>query len=166
MLGGMKIRAARPDDWAAMWPFIREIAAAGETFSWDREISEERARERWMGELPRRTVVAVDDAGTVLGSAVSGPNHEGPAAHISTASFMVDPRHFGRGVGTALGRHVVEQAKADGFRGMQFNAVVEANTRAVELWHSLGFTTMTVIPAAFHHPTKGYVGLHIMFQAF
>ncbi|WP_222853875.1 GNAT family N-acetyltransferase [Fodinicola acaciae] len=157
---------ATPRDWPAIWTFMREIAAAGETFSWDRDISEERARERWMGELPRRTVVAVDDDGAVVGSAVSGPNHEGPAAHIATASFMVDPGKSGRGAGRALGEHVLAQARADGFRGMQFNAVVDSNTRAVNLWHSLGFTTMTVIPEAFHHPAKGYVGLHIMFQAF
>ncbi|WP_163571622.1 GNAT family N-acetyltransferase [Fodinicola feengrottensis] len=161
----MMIREATANDWPAIWPFMRDIAAAGLTFSWDRDITEEAARHRWFPAPPGRTIVAVD-AGTVIGTAVSGPNKEGPAAHIATASFMVDPRRFGHGAGRALGQRVVEQARADGFRGMQFNAVVEANTRAVELWHSLGFQTLTVVPGAFHHPTEGYVGLHIMFQAF
>lgn len=95
---------------------------------------------------------------------MTGPNHEGPASHIATASFMVDPAAGGRGVGRALGERVLELAKADGYRGMQFNAVVETNTRAVALWQAIGFEILTTIPEGFHHPTQGYVGLHIMFQ--
>lgn len=45
---------------------------------------------------------------------------------------------------------------------MQFNAVVETNTPAVTLWRSLGFNILPTVPEAFHHPTQGYVGLHIM----
>ncbi|MGW1678908.1 N-acetyltransferase family protein [Saccharopolyspora sp. NPDC002376] len=159
----MLIRDARPDDWSAIWPFMRDIAAAGETFSWDRDISEQSARERWFPELPGRTVVAVE-GDSVLGTAVSGPNHEGPAAHVATASFMVDPAHAGRGAGRALGRHVLDQARADGFRAMQFNAVVETNTRAVALWQSLGMEIVATLPQAFHHPVHGYVGLRVMYQ--
>ncbi|MER7011474.1 GNAT family N-acetyltransferase [Saccharopolyspora sp. NPDC000359] len=157
------VRDADLQDWPAIWPFMRNIAAAGETFSWDRDISEQRARERWFREPPGRTVVAVD-GGAVLGSAVSGPNHEGPAGHVATASFMVDPAHAGRGVGRALGQHVLAQARADGFRAMQFNAVVETNTRAVALWQSLGMEIVATLPQAFHHPQHGYVGLHVMYQ--
>jgi hypothetical protein len=29
----MLIRNAEPEDWAAIWPFMRAIVAAGETFS-------------------------------------------------------------------------------------------------------------------------------------
>ncbi len=47
-------------------------------------------------------------------------------------------------------------------RGMQFNAVVETNTRAVALWQSLGFTVLATVPQAFDHPTHGYVRLLIM----
>ena len=104
------------------------------------------------------------DDGTVLGTAVSGPNHEGPAAHVATASFMVDPTAGGRGVGRALGEHVLEQARADGFRSMQFNAVVETNDVAVGLWRRLGFDVLCTVPQAFEHPVHGYVGLHIMFR--
>jgi len=75
---------------------------------------------------------------------------------------MVDPTHGGRGVGRALGEHVIAWAQAEGYRAMVFNAVVETNTRAVGLWRSLGFEVLTTIPEAFDHPVHGYVGLHVM----
>ncbi|MEA2401824.1 MAG: hypothetical protein QOK00_2227 [Thermoleophilaceae bacterium] len=158
----MLIRAATPADWPAIWSFMRRIVAAGETFSWDRETSEEEARARWLHELPSRTIVAVDPDGTVLGTAETHPNHGGGGSHVASAGFMVDPDHGGRGVGRALGEEVLRQAAADGYRAMQFNAVVESNTTAVALWRSLGFEVMTTLPEAFAHPTDGYVGLHIM----
>jgi L-amino acid N-acyltransferase YncA len=164
MLGSMLIRDAEPGDWPAIWSFMRGIAAAGETFSWDRDISEQDAREYWLRPPPGRAVVAVGPDGTVLGTAESGPNHGGPAAHVASAGFMVDPAQSGRGVGRALGEHVVSQARADGYRAMQFNAVAESNVRAVSLWRSLGFEVLATVPEAFCHPSEGYVGLHIMYR--
>ena len=49
---------------------------------------------------------------------------------------------------------------------MQFNAVVETNERAVELWKSLGFSIIGTVPRAFRHPAHGLVGLHIMHLEF
>jgi ribosomal protein S18 acetylase RimI-like enzyme len=160
----MTIRDATPDDWPAIWRFMRLIVAAGETFSWDQDLGEEEARAMWLHEPPGRTVVAVDPNGTVVGTAESEPNHGGPGAHVATAGFMVDPDQAGRGVGRALCEHVLEQARADGYRAMQFNAVAETNTRAVALWRSLGFEVLATVPEAFRHPTEGYVGLHIMYR--
>jgi L-amino acid N-acyltransferase YncA len=157
------IRDATDDDWPAIWSFLRRIVAAGETFSWDPDITEARARAAWMHNPPGRTLVAVDpDTGMVLGTAEIHPNQGGPGAHVANAGFMVDPARSGRGVGRALGQYVIERARADGYRAMQFNAVVETNTRAVALWRSLGFEVLATVPEAFHHPEKGYVGLHIM----
>lgn len=158
----MPIRDATPDDWAAIWPFLRAIAAAGETYTYPRDITEEQARAIWMPGPPAAAFVAVDDDGTVLGSAKAGPNQLGPGAHVATASFMVDPAHGRRGTGRALGEHVIGWAAAQGYRAMQFNAVVETNTHAVALWHALGFATVGVVPEAFHHPVHGYVGLTVM----
>ena len=160
----MLIRDATPDDWPAIWPFLRRIVAAGDTFSWDPDTGEAEARAMWMQEPPGRTVVAVDPDGTVVGTAETHPNHGGGGAHVANAGFMVDPDHAGRGVGRALGEHVLEQARADGYRAMVFNAVVATNVPAVALWRKLGFEVVATIPEGFHHPVQGYVGLHVMYR--
>ncbi|MEU9124208.1 GNAT family N-acetyltransferase [Streptomyces sp. NPDC048506] len=160
----MLIREATAADWPAIWPFFHAIVAAGETYTYPRDLDVAQGRAMWLLPPPGRTVVAVDDTGAVLGTAKMNPNHMGGAAHIAGASFMVDPQYRGRGVGRALGEYVLDWARAEGYRAMQFNAVVETNTGAVALWESLGFAVMTTLPEGFHHPTKGYVGLHIMYR--
>jgi GNAT superfamily N-acetyltransferase len=156
------IREATSDDWPAIWPFLHQIVAAGETYTLPVDLDEATARELWMLPAPNRVVVAVDDDGTVMGTAKMNRNHLGPGSHIASASFMVDPRFAGRGVGKALGEHVIDWARSAGYRAMQFNAVVESNTRAVALWQKLGFEIIGTLPEGFRHPTEGYVGLHIM----
>ena len=158
----MRIRDATPGDWAAIWPFLRDIVAAGETYAYPRDLGEAPGRDLWMVEPPGRTVVAVGEDGTVLGTANMYANRMGPGSHVASASFMVDPAHQGRGAGRALGEHVVAWARDAGFRAIQFNAVVESNTRAVGLWRSLGFEVIGTVPEGFEHPTQGYVGLHVM----
>jgi GNAT superfamily N-acetyltransferase len=161
----MRIREATGEDWPVIWPLVREVAAAGETFTLPRDIDETDARATWMLAPPDRTVVAVDEDGTMLGTAKMNRNHRGPASHVASASFMVDPASSGRGVGRALGEYVIAWARDAGYRAIQFNSVVETNTRAVALWRSLGFEVMTTLPGAFLHPRNGYVGLHVMWRA-
>jgi GNAT superfamily N-acetyltransferase len=93
-----------------------------------------------------------------------GPNRPGRGAHVATASFIVDPAARGRGVGRALGQHVLDWARGEGYHGIQFNAVVESNAPAVHLWQSLGFEIIGTVPDAFDHPDDGLVGLHVMYQ--
>lgn len=159
----MFIRDATADDWPAIWPFLRQIVAEGTTFTWDPDVTEARARATWMHEPPGRTLVAVDGE-AVLGTAEIHRNQAGPGAHVANAGFMVDPAHAGKGVGRALGEAALATARSDGYRAMQFNAVAETNTGAIALWKSLGFEILTTVPEAFHHPDKGYVGLHVMYQ--
>ncbi|MFF3705900.1 GNAT family N-acetyltransferase [Streptomyces phaeochromogenes] len=159
----MLIREAAAGDWPRIWPFWHRIVAAAESYAWDPDTSEEDARALWMAP-GKRVYVAEDATGAVVGSAYVTPNYGGPASHIANAGFMVDPAHSGRGIGRALADHVLETAKADGYRAMVFNAVVETNP-AVNLWLSLGFTIVGTIPDAYIHPTQGRVGLHVMHRA-
>lgn len=165
MLLSMLIREVTEADWPHIWPFLRQICAAGETFSYPTDISRETARDYWLLAPPARTVVAVAEDGTVLGTAKMNANQGGNAAHVSSASFMVDPAHAGRGVGRALCAEALRWATRQGFRAMQFNAVVESNTYAVKLYESLGFRVIGTVPEGFRHPRLGYVGLHIMHRA-
>ncbi len=161
----MIIRPATDDDWPRIWPFFDLIVTAGETYAFPPDLTVESARPWWMEQPPGRTVVAVDDDDeTVLGSAKMGPNRPGRGAHVATASFMVDPAAQGRGVGRALGEHVVEWARAAGYHGIQFNAVVETNRAAVALWQALGFEILGTVPEAFDHARDGLVGLHVMYR--
>lgn len=164
MLAYMVIREAKAEDWPAIWPILKEVGNAGETLTWDPARTEARARSGWMRELPGRTVVAVDDDGRVIGSADTHPIHSGPGAHVANAGFVVHPARRGEGAGRALCEHVLDQARADGYRAMQFNAVVETNTSAIWLWRSFGFEILATVPEAFQHPAHGYVGLHIMYR--
>jgi hypothetical protein len=122
-----------------MWAFMEGIVRAGQTFCWDTAMTSGDARDYWLRPFPARAVVAVDPDGTILGTAESGPNKGGPGAHIASA-------------------------RADGYLGMQFNAVAASNTRAVALWQSVGMTILCTVPGGFRHPTQGLTGLHIMYQ--
>jgi GNAT superfamily N-acetyltransferase len=159
----VQIRPATDADWPQIFPFFSAIVAAGKSYAYPDGLTSEQARPLWLPPAPDRTVVAVD-GDTVLGSARMGPNRPGRGAHIATGSFMVDPAHAGRGVGRALGEHLIGWAAAEGYRGIQFNAVVETNHGAVHLWQQLGFEILTTVPGAFRHPEHGYVGLHVMFR--
>ena len=157
----MVIRAADAQDWPRIYPFYSAIVEAGETYAFPPRQSSEQAFLWWMEPPPGLTVVAVDGV-EVLGSAKMGPNRPGRGAHVATASFMVDPGHQGRGVGRALGEYAVSWARTAGYLSMQFNAVVETNTAAVNLWKALGFAVVGTVPQAFDHRLYGLVGLHIM----
>ncbi|WP_156755247.1 GNAT family N-acetyltransferase [Actinokineospora pegani] len=156
----MDLRAVTDQDWGRVWPFMREIIAAGQTYTLATDLTEAEARAMWL--IPTALVAVAGD--TVLGIGKFHANHGGNADHIANGSFMVDPAHAGKGVGRALGARVLDEARAAGFTAMQFNAVVSTNTAAVRLWRSLGFEVVATLPGGFRHPVHGPVGLHIMYR--
>jgi ribosomal protein S18 acetylase RimI-like enzyme len=159
----MRIRDATPGDWPAIWPFLQQIVAAGDTFSYDPDTGHDEARAMWLVEPPGRAVVAVDGA-QIVGTANMYPNHGGPGSHIASGNLMVHPAHRGRGIGRALGEELIAWARREGYRGITFNAVAASNAPAVALYESLGFETLAAIPDGFRHPTEGYVGLLVMYR--
>ena len=156
-----ELRPFADPDWAAVWPIFREIVQAGETYVYDPSWTSEQAKAVWVEKPPGQTIVAVE-GDNILGTAKFGPNRPGPGSHVATASFMVACEARGRGVGKALGEYALAWAKEQGYAAMQFNAVVETNTAAVNLWKAIGFRIIGTVPEAFDHPIHGRVGLHIM----
>jgi GNAT superfamily N-acetyltransferase len=159
----MQVRAFVETDWPRVWPIVREVVRAADTFAYEPAMTEAQARGIWIEGPPGLTVVAVD-GDRILGTAKMGPNRPGPGSHVATASFMVAGNARGRGVATALCRFALDWAREQGYAGMQFNAVAESNHAAVEIYKRLGFEIVGTVPGAFAHPTLGRVGLHIMYR--
>jgi GNAT superfamily N-acetyltransferase len=110
------LRDATGDDWPDIYPFFAETVAAGDLrLSRGPEFSA--GPRLWMQPPPWRTIVAVE-GDQVLGTAIVGPNRPGRGSHVATASFMVAPAAQGRGVGRALGEHVLELACDIGYRAI------------------------------------------------
>jgi L-amino acid N-acyltransferase YncA len=161
------IREFEAADWDGVWPIVREVVRAADTYTYDPAMTEHEARETWTGRPDGHglTVVAIED-GRILGTAKAGRNRPGPGAHVATASFMVAADARGGGVGRRLVEHVLDWARRQGYAGMQFNAVAASNVHAVRLYETLGFCIVGTVPGAFAHPALGRVGLHIMYCDF
>ncbi|MEU4384007.1 GNAT family N-acetyltransferase [Promicromonospora sp. NPDC023805] len=156
------VREATAEDWPDLWPIVREVVRAADTFAYDPAMTEAQARAAWL-DHPVRVVVAVRD-GVVVGTANMYPNRPGPGSHIASGSIMVDRAVRGTGAGRAMVEDMIAWARRDGFAAIQFNAVVDTNAGAVHLYESLGFVTLGVAPGAFRHPELGDVGLRIMWR--
>jgi hypothetical protein len=61
-----EIRPAQASDWPGIWTVLEPVIRAGETFTWDRDTSEETARSKWFKEAPGQTFVAVRDGEVLL----------------------------------------------------------------------------------------------------
>jgi hypothetical protein len=75
-------------DWPEVWPIVREIVRAQQTFAYYPGLTAEQAYDTWIEASRGLTVVAVAD-GRVVGTAKMGSNQAGPGSHVPTASFIV-----------------------------------------------------------------------------
>lgn len=156
----LHIRASTPADVDRLWPIVRDVLAAGDTYAWPTHPS--RAEGLALMHPPAGHTFVAEDDGEVLGLYYLKANHQGPGDHVANCGYMTAPAARGRGVGEAMCRHSLVQARAIGFRAMVFNAVVSTNTGAVRLWQRCGFAIVGTVPAAFRHPVLGDVAVHVM----
>lgn len=160
----MLIRPATPDDHDAIWRIFEPVIRAGETYTRPRDSTREEGLAYWLA--PDREVFVAEDAdGAVVGSYSIRANQVGGGSHVANCSYIVTSSAGGRGVGRAMCEDSLRRAKAQGFRGMQFNFVVSTNERAVRAWRSCGFEIVGRVPGAFAHPALGYVDALIMYRA-
>lgn len=155
-------RGTRGDD-EQLWAILEPTLRAGETYPQPRDITKKAALAYWW--KPEHTIlVAQDESGRLVGTYYIKANSSGPAGHVCNCGYMTLPNAWGHGIGRALCLHSLDEARRQGYRGMQFNLVVATNTRAVHLWQACGFEIVGRLPGAFAHPTQGYVDAFVMFQ--
>ncbi|MDP9120852.1 MAG: GNAT family N-acetyltransferase [Acidobacteriota bacterium] len=157
-----RARPAQPTDWDAIWPIFHAVVAAGDTYAYDPETPEPAARDLWMPESGGAATYLREAGGTAVGTYLLRPNQPGLGSHVANAGYMVRPDASGQGIGRALCEHSMAEARAAGFRAMQFNFVVSTNERAIALWQKLGFTIAGTLPQAFRHRRLGFVDAYVM----
>ncbi|MBC7894077.1 MAG: GNAT family N-acetyltransferase [Cytophagaceae bacterium] len=160
----LTIRNISDADWPATWRILHATFAAGDTYTFPRDSSEEEIRRAWI-DVPRATYVACDENDEILGTYFVKPNQAGGGSHVCNCGYVVAAAAQGRGVAAAMCEHSQAEAVGMGFRAMQFNFVVSTNERAVALWQRLGFAIVGRLPGAFLHPARGYVDALVMFKA-
>lgn len=91
--------------------------------------------------------------GAVAGLYILHPNNVGRCGHIANASYAVRGDCRGEHIGEALVKDCLAEAMKAGYRVLQFNAVVAANTHARHLYERLGFTQLGTIKGGFRIDT-------------
>ena len=156
----MHIREATESDFEGIWPIFQAVVAKGDTYVFSLAATRNDAFAYWFG--PGVSSYVAEEDGRIIGMYKLIPNQRDRGAHVANASFMVSPEMRGQGVGKALGRHCLDEARKAGFKAMQFNFVVSTNTGAVDLWKKLGFRIVGTLPGAVQHASLGYVDAYVM----
>jgi len=157
------IRPIEAADFDQVWPIIRDVVQAQETYAFDPNMDRETAWKTWV-ELPRATFVA-EEGGQILGTYYIKANAAGPGDHVCNCGYMTAAAARGKGVASAMCRHSLQVGRELGFSAMQFNSVVASNTVAVALWQKLGFAIVGTLPKAYRHARLGLVDCHVMFRS-
>jgi ribosomal protein S18 acetylase RimI-like enzyme len=152
-----------PRYWASVWRVLEPVFRAGETYAFSPDISEAEARHVW-SEVPAATFVALNSGDEVLGTYYIKPNQPALGAHVCNCGYVTAEQARGRGIASAMCEHSQEEARARGFRAMQYNLVVSTNEGAIRLWKKHGFAVIGVLPGAFRHASLGYVDALVMFK--
>jgi len=157
-----EIRQALETDFDGIWQILKEVFRQGDTYPHSPRTSREEAFKYWMV-TPTATYVAVDK-GELVGTYYLRPNQPDLGSHVCNAGYMVSSRARNRGIGTAMGRHSIAEARRLGFKAMQFNLVVATNEPSIRLWKKLGFDVVGTLPKAFNHKDLGLVDAFVMYR--
>lgn len=142
------IRPWQEQDLADMAFIWNEVVEEGIAFPQLEYLTEETAK-AFFAEQTHTAVAVNGETGKVVGLYILHPNNIGRCGHIGNASYAVRSNLRGLHIGEKLVQDSLVQAKAHGFRLMQFNAVVESNIHARHLYERLGFQPLGTIPGGF-----------------
>ena len=140
------IRKYEKDDLDSMIAIWNEVVEDGIAFPQTETLDRESGK-RFFAAQTYNGVAEVD--GKVVGLYILHPNNIGRCGHIANASYAVASSVRGLHIGEKLVLDCLKEAKAHGFRVMQFNAVVATNTHARHLYERIGFRQLGTIPGGF-----------------
>jgi L-amino acid N-acyltransferase YncA len=144
----------------AIWNAVVE---EGDSFPGDDVLSEAEAWDMFCAQTETVCAVMGDE---IVGVYILHPNNIGRCAHIANASYAVKAQVRGQGIGRLLVEDCMSRAKKDGFRGLQFNAVVASNTAAIALYLKLGFKVLGTVTGGYRDKDGQYRDTLIFLKMF
>lgn len=142
------IRKYTTDDLAQMIEIWNEIIEEGIAFPQEELLTIDSGKEFFSSQT--YTGVAEDnDTGKILGLYILHPNNIGRCGHICNASYAVSSLCRGMHIGEKLVQDCMKRGRENGFRILQFNAVVATNIHARHLYERLGFIQLGTIEGGF-----------------
>ena len=156
------IRKFEAKDVARMAEIWNQVVEDGVAFPQEEGLTGAEAAEFFAAQTV--SAVAEDEQGNVKGLYILHPNNIGRVGHIANASYAVDRACRGEHIGELLVKDCLEQAKANGYRVLQFNAVVASNIHAFHLYQRLGFVDLGIIPGGFLNKDGLYEDIHVMYH--
>ena len=149
----MIVRPYNDRDLEQMIRIWNEVVRDGVAFPQEEHLDIESGKDFFSSQT--FTGVAAEED-QVFGLYILHPNNIGRCGHISNASYAVSSSHRGRHIGEMLVKDCIRQARIEGFRILQFNAVVESNLHARHLYERLGFRQLGTIPGGFRMKDGSY----------
>ncbi|MCM1114563.1 MAG: GNAT family N-acetyltransferase [Clostridium sp.] len=152
----MVIREFTKCDVGQMISIWNDIVEQGIAFPQEELLTEENGCTFFSAQT-YTAVAELDDK--IVGLYILHPNNVGRCGHICNASFAVDAKCRGQHIGEKLVLDCIRQGKAEGFKVLQFNAVVESNVHARNLYKRLGFIQLGTIPNGFRLKDNTYANI-------
>ena len=143
---------------------FNEIVEEGLAFPSDKPLDVEAFRKKYPPNEP--VWCAIDENDQVLGYVHIRPNNVGRCSHTANCGYSVTRNARGKGIGRMLVTKSIEVAREEGYRGIQFNAVVSTNEAAVALYRSVGFEIIGTVPGGFRQGSveePHYVDMYLMY---
>jgi ribosomal protein S18 acetylase RimI-like enzyme len=140
---------------AAVRALLNIVIIEGQTYPQAQPLSEEEFAAYWMSG-DTFVVRLMNDSegnpnlksGKLLGAFYLKPNFPGRCSHICNAGFIVQPSARGLGIGRYMGENMLAIAHAKGYTAVMFNLIFSTNTPSLNLWKSLDFSILGIIPNA------------------
>lgn len=144
----INVRKYKDTDIESMIEIWNEVVNDGIAFPQDEPLSFENGK-KFFASQTYCGVAEFQDTGEIFGLYILHPNNVGRCGHICNASYAVTSKKRGLHIGEKLVLDCIEQGRTNGFKILQFNAVVSTNIHARHLYERLGFVQLGTIPKGF-----------------
>lgn len=148
MKSNVNIRKYNNNDVLSMIDIWNEVVEDGIAFPQEECLTSETGKQ-FFAQQTYCGVAEDIETKQILGLYILHPNNIGRCGHICNASYAVSSKSRGLHIGEKLVKDCISKAHDNGYKVLQFNAVVATNIHARHLYERVGFKQLGTIPNGF-----------------